>query len=60
MKEREKWVQAGLQVEEGFLRDRHLSKVIQCMILLLLLRAEIAEPRCSLALSKSGKTDEEQ
>lgn len=53
-------MQAGLQVEEGFLRDRHLSKVIQCIILLLLLRAEIAEPRCSLALSKSGKTDEEQ
>lgn len=52
-------MQAGLQVTEGFLRDRYFSKVTQCMILLLL-RAEIAEPRCSLALSKSEKTDEEQ
>lgn len=60
MKEREKWVQAGLQLAEGFLRDRHLSKVTQSMILLLLLRAEITKPRCSPALSKSGKTDEEQ
>lgn len=59
MKEREKWVQAGLQVAEGFLHDRYFSKVTQCMILLLL-RAEIAEPRYSLTLSKTGKTDEEQ
>lgn len=60
MKEREKRVQAGLQVAEGFLRVRHLSKVTQCVIVLILLRADIPEPRCSLALSKSGKTDEEQ
>ena len=60
MKEREKGVQGGLQMAGGFLCDRHLSKVRRCTVLLVPLRAEITEPGRSLALSKSGKTDEEQ
>lgn len=52
-------MKAGTQVAEGFLCSRRLSNVSLCTVLVSL-RAEIAEPRRSLALSKSGKTDEEQ